>query len=554
MPRGRRRKRAEAEAEAGADGEGAGAAAAVEASTAAAAEAKARVRAFRRGAPVATRRVQDRRLQGRLRHGERLADRAARDAARASQWLQLEEAGAVEPEGPMEQTWRFRQEALAAAAEEAGGDLSAKRLELGLGELGPYRLDFTREGRFLLYAGRKGHLAMMDWQRRKPVCEVQVRELVRDACFLHNGVFFAAAQKQYTYIYDKRGLEIHCLKEHAQANRLEFLKHHFLLCSVGKHGVLTYQDTSTGQIVAQQRTKLGPCDALRQNPHNGVMCLGHGNGTVAMWSPNLTAPLVKMLCHRGPLRALAVDDAGRHLVTAGADGQVKVWDVRTYKLLHAYFASAPPVHLDISQRGLLAVGWGRRVQVWKDALARKAKAPYLNHSFEGGHLQDFHFCPYEDVLIAGHSGGLSSMLVPGAGEPNYDSFVANPFQTRKERREAEVHMLLEKLQPETIVLDPSSIGQVRRLTSEAAAEKRAEQQAANAAARDRGRRKNAEKTKMKGKNKASKRHRKKQLNVIVDKSDKVAKELKEAGQRRAEKAAREARVPAGTPKALERFY
>lgn len=41
---------------------------------------------------------------------------------------------------------------------------------------------------------------------------VQVRETVRDVTFLHNEQFFAAAQKKYVYIYDKRGLEVHCLK------------------------------------------------------------------------------------------------------------------------------------------------------------------------------------------------------------------------------------------------------------------------------------------------------------------------------------------------------
>jgi len=499
--------------------------------------------------------VADRRLRGRLAGAEARAEAAAREAGRAAVWLQAEEPGALEPEGPLEATWRVRQGEIAAAAGGAGKSVELDLAKKAGGRLGPYRVGLSHEGRYLLHAGRKGHLGVYDWQRgvRRPVCEVQVRETVRDACFLHNAVYFAAAQRQDTFIYDKRGLELHRCPDLGRVSRLDFLRRHFILCGVGEQGVLSFLDTTTGQLVAQHRTKLGPCDVMRQNPWNAVQCLGHGNGTVTMWSPNVTQPLVKMLCHKGPVRALAADRMGRHLVTAGADGQVKVWDVRTFKPLHQYFSSAPAVALDVSQRGMLAVGWGRRVQVWQGALSRKAKAPYLNHSFdEGCTLGGFAFCPYEDVLVAGHARGVSSMLVPGAGEPNYDSYVANPFQTRKERREAEVHNLLDKLQPETIVIDPERIGMVRRDTAEAADERRSEAQAANDAALRSQRAKNAEKSRKKGKNKASRRHRKKQVNVIVDRRDETARKLKESGQRLAEK--RRAEVPEGLPKALERFY
>lgn len=51
------------------------------------------------------------------------------------------------------------------------------------------------------------------------------------------------------------------------------------------------------------------------------------------------------------------------LLCAGVDNQVKVWDIRMLKPLHEYFSYSPATTLDISQRGLLAVGYGRKVQV-----------------------------------------------------------------------------------------------------------------------------------------------------------------------------------------------
>lgn len=89
---------------------------------------------------------------------------------------------------------------------------------------------------------------------------------------------------------------------------------------------------------------------------------------------------------------------------------MKVWDIRTFKPLHAYFANTPATCLDISQMGLLAVSQGRRVQVWKDALTAKQQAPYMTHQVASGSIRDFRFCPYEDTLGIGHSGAA---LRPG---------------------------------------------------------------------------------------------------------------------------------------------
>jgi hypothetical protein len=165
-------------------------------------------------------------------------------------------------------------------------------------------------------------------------------------------------------VYDHTGAEVHVLRGHQEPLALEFLPYHFLLASVGRGGFLKYQDVSTGALVAEHRTRLGACAVLRQNPWNAVLCAGHAGGAVTMWTPNMSTPVVKMACHRGPVSALAVDAGGTYMVSAGLDGRVKVWDVRNFKPVHDYFSVVPARALDVSHRGFVGVGFGSHVQIW----------------------------------------------------------------------------------------------------------------------------------------------------------------------------------------------
>jgi len=70
---------------------------------------------------------------------------------------------------------------------------------------------------------------------------------------------------------------------------------------------------------------------------------------------------------------------------------------------------------------------------------------YMTHPITSRPLSSVRFTPYQDILTVGHGAGLSNVLVPGSGEPNFDSAEADPFENRKARREKEVKALLDKV-------------------------------------------------------------------------------------------------------------
>lgn len=162
------------------------------------------------------------------------------------------------------------------------------------------------------------------------------------------------------------------------------------------------------------------------------------------------------------------------------------------------------------------------MQVWKDGIRSKANAPYLNELKGGYTLHSARFCPYEDVLGVGHSKGFTSMLVPGAGEANFDSYEVNPFQTKKQRRETTVRSLLEKIQPEMITLDPHAFGLARAEDEKeirAEAEKERKEKGKPLVDLDRKR--------MRGKDTMAKKLKRKRMNIIDEKSEERKQKLRQ---------------------------
>ncbi|CAI9286081.1 unnamed protein product [Lactuca saligna] len=464
-----------------------------------------KVKKYQRGESADLEGLKDKKLKGQLANREELYKKSANAAAKAEKWLMQTESGLLEPEG-IEKTWRFSQQSIAQEVDVAS---RKNQFDIILPDLGPYTIDYTSSGRYMLTAGRKGHLAIMDMHTLKPVKDFQVRETVRDAVFLHNELFFAAAQKKYTYIYNRAGTELHCLKEHGAVLKLQFLKNHFLLSSINKSSHLRYQDITTGQIVGNYRTALGRSDVLQLNPYNSVITSGHSGGTVCMWKPTTSTPLIKILCHHGPVTAISFHPNGHLMATSGMDKKIKIWDLRTYKTLQTLPGNAKT--LSFSQKGLLAASTGSFTQILQTSDSSNYNRYMIHTMAKGYQINRIQFRPYEDVLGIGHSMGFSSILVPGSGEPNFDSWVANPFETVKERREKEVRVLLDKLPPESVMLDPTKVGnmrEVKRKEKKTKAEVEEEKAAAVAAAKN-----VAVKKKTKGRSKPSKVARKKQEGI-----------------------------------------
>jgi U3 small nucleolar RNA-associated protein 7 len=307
----------------------------------------------------------------------------------------------------------------------------------------------------LAAASLRGHITTINRRKSKFECDIQVGEAAYDIKFLNSHRFFAVAQKKALFIYNSRGEEIHCLKNHNGSLKLAFLHHQMLLGSIGLGGVLRYQDTMTGKIVAQHKTCYGTCDVMQLDQNRGILCLGHNNGKVTLWTPNLGQPVVNMLSHKGRVVTVANDPTGFRLLTTGEDFSVKIWDIRNFHIMQYFKPKNIVTCSDISQNGMIGLGCNNHIQILRESPKNKKQIPYLNYTSAQSSLRTLMFCPFDDFVLLGHSNGIMSKYVPGASEMKDHSVASHIFHDDCTQKE-ELGHFLRKLRPNTVLLSRPS--------------------------------------------------------------------------------------------------
>ena len=404
-----------------------------------------------------------------------------------------ERQGLVEAETEVERTHKLAQRTITSeVARSAASNAWTLRLDRG-----PYGVRCSRNGRLAVCFGLNGAVNVIDLLTLKKTETVKEsrNERLKDATFLQDETMVAVAQEKYVYIYDSRGgAEIHRLAGHLEPLFLQFLKYHMLLASIGNSGTLKYLDVSMGLAISDHKIS-AQARSVDQNPQTGALLLGQHNGVVSFWAPKQSKALAKVLCHRGPVSAVATN--GNTFVTAGVDSTIKLWDVRTFRCIETVKRNRATLALALSQRNLLAVIAASGVDVFdidstkfdeETPLKKKKKkmmsprSPYLSHRFSFNSTLGAVFRPFEDVLLVGHASGVQSLVIPGSGELLYDSLEGqSPYQKKEARRNTLVRGLLDKLPPETIDLQgPDFVGLVAKDPKIIQEEKRQLLQVANA--------------------------------------------------------------------------
>lgn len=322
-------------------------------------------------------------------------------------------------------------------------------------ENGPFKCTYTSNGSHMLVTNETGCVSTFDTQSLNVGYEMDLKEQINCATWLHNELYSAIAQKDALFIYDNKGSELHAVRDMYDTRVMEFLPYHFLLAGVNNKNNLNYLDTSIGEIISSICINSYYPTSITSNPTNAVIYLGSPRGHITLWTPNQKTYAMQINCHKASVNDIKIDRTGTYIVSAGADSKVNIFDIRnSYKPITSIVVRGPSADIAISQKNLIAIGHRTKVSILKnlDELYMRYDCP--------GRISSIEFCPHEDILNIGHCKGFTNIVVPSSGDPVYDSSEISPFMSKTQRQNSEVKRLLEKIPADMISVE-SVLGQFK---------------------------------------------------------------------------------------------
>ena len=115
---------------------------------------------------------------------------------------------------------------------------------------------------------------------------------------------------------------------------------------------------------------------------------GRGANVVSSQVADL-APVSRILAHRGTVTAIAVDDQARWIVSAGADGTLKVWNAGSGALVRTIeLDEGAATVLALDQQRALTGHKGGAVVLWDLEKAEKYYGEYSGYKSYRGYRKD----------------------------------------------------------------------------------------------------------------------------------------------------------------------
>jgi serine/threonine protein kinase len=134
-------------------------------------------------------------------------------------------------------------------------------------------------------------------------------------------------------------------------------------------GVITRSASTGGELWA---VNIGAVRALAASAPVRVIAAGLASGSIEFLDLETGARIASLDAHRGPVVALAFSTEGRHLTSAGCDGDVRLWDAVNARLVATLF------HDEESPASLTCLADGRTVIARNDGRIEMVAGPSVD--------------------------------------------------------------------------------------------------------------------------------------------------------------------------------